>query len=97
MPLCAQPLFSGWYAPAAVARSGRCGRCGLTAVGRGQLSWRTDTEPIYRNHPPLAATGCGGVVFVCLEGGEGGGVRLGAESCVVGEFFLVQAGVFVLM
>ena len=59
-------LISGWCVPAAAARSGRCGRCGLTAVDRGQLSWRTGTEPICRNPP--AATSCGGGgFFVCFE------------------------------
>ena len=33
---------------------------------------------------------------MCLEEVRGG-VRLGAEKCVVVEFFLVRAGVFVLM
>ena len=38
MPLLYAQPFSGWCAPAAAARSGRCGRCELTAVDRGQLS-----------------------------------------------------------
>lgn len=76
IPLCAQP-FSGWCVPVAAARSGRCGRCGLTAVECGQLSWRTGTEPIYR--PPVATGyGGGGGFFVCFEEvrvGEYGGVQ----------------------
>ena len=68
--------FIGWCVPAAAARSGRCGRCGLTAVDRGQLSWRTGTEPIYR---PPAATGCRGGGFLCglrrREWGSAGGRR----------------------
>lgn len=84
MPLRAQP-FSGWCVPAATARSGRYGRrCGLTAVDCGQLSWRAGTEPIYRTLLRRQATE--GVVFACLEEGAGGGARLGAESCIVGEF-----------
>lgn len=86
--------LSRWYAPAVAARSGRCGRCGLTAVDCGQLSWRSGTEPIYR---PPAPPGCREGGFCVLWGDAGGGVRLGAESYVVGEFFLVRAGVFMLM
>ena len=42
------------------------------------------------------ATSCGGGGFLRFMAGLGGGVRLGAEKCVVVEFFLVRAGVFVL-
>lgn len=67
--LCAQP-FSGWCVPAATARSGSCGRCGLTAVDCGQLSWRTCTEPIYR--PPCGDKAAEGVVFACIEEARAG-------------------------
>ena len=47
---------------------------------------------------PLRRQAAEEVVSLCFEdAGGGGGGRLGAESCVVGEFFLVRAGIFVLM
>ena len=45
---------------------------------------------------PPAAEAAEGVVSLCLRR-RGGGVRLGREKCVVVEFFLVRAGVFVLV
>ena len=60
------------------------GRCGLTAVECGQLSWRTGTEPVYR--PPVATGyGGGGFLFALWRRGWGSAVGWG-KLCWDGVF-----------